>query len=81
MKKYLFLLSAGLVLMAAAAEEPNFIIPRVETASTGWKLDGKLDDKVWKKAADISDFKPAKLKNKLVLISKTTTTHLKKLVN
>ena len=63
MKKALrnVLLGVSIAAIAAEAEAQshNFVIPRVETASSGYELDGKLTDKVWEKAALISDFVPA----------------------
>ncbi len=63
MKKTLrnVLLGVSIAAIAAKAEAQslNFVIPRVETASSTYKLDGKLTDKVWEKAALIRDFVPA----------------------
>ena len=69
------------VTMIAAEAQPTptepttFRIPRIETASTGYKLDGKLTDKVWEKAAMIQKFDHVsfngKMSNKPVK-SKTT---------
>lgn len=60
MKKALpsVLLCLSLAAFAAAqgTAGKSFVIPRVETASTGYKLDGLLNDKVWEKAALIPDF-------------------------
>ena len=57
MKKKLLSLLAGVSVCSFAAEmAPSFTIPRVETASTGYRLDGKLNDKVWGKAAEIPEF-------------------------
>lgn len=67
MNKKLFLLFAGLTVSGfAAAQNPSFTIPRVETASTGYKLDGKLNDKVWAKAAVIPEFTSIKFKDKSI---------------
>lgn len=57
MKKKLLSLLAGVSVCSFAAEmAPSFTIPRIETASTGYRLDGKLNDKVWGKAAEIPEF-------------------------
>lgn len=47
--------------LAAMAAEPvipekDFTIPRIEHGSSEFKLDGKLNDKVWEKAASIDGF-------------------------
>ena len=55
-KKLLSLLAVVSVCSFAAEMAPSFTIPRIETASTGYRLDGKLNDKVWGKAAEIPEF-------------------------
>ncbi len=59
----------------AAAPADTFIIPRIETASTGYKLDGSLNDKVWQNAAIIPNFTHVRFGEKIsdkTISSKTT---------
>ena len=60
------LLCLSLAAFAAAQETAgkSFVIPRVETASTWYKLDGLLNDKVWEKADLIPDFTAATFSGK-----------------
>jgi len=66
MKKTLFSTLLGVSLAALAVESDTFAIPRIETASTGYKLDGQLTDKVWENAALIENFVSIRFNDKAV---------------